>query len=233
MVVLFFIEIGLVYYKNMRQSLLILTMLLLAPFANAYQAIPAEPVEVYSIIPIEGDVYVERTYLGDLEDAPDLYEFTTDVAISVQIKLLQRPQDTMMPFGIIMVRQNDDDGGVEEILRQNEPLTAWTTVRPRLLGTTLLESPTIRADIKPGTYRIEVSTPDNKGVYALMVGEEPNDTGFFATLLNIGKTYYHFGYSPLHLYLSPYIYGPLAILSIAFGLLYYRRHRRARHGIAT
>jgi hypothetical protein len=184
----------------------------------AYNPIVAEPIEAYEVIKIEGDPYIERSYLGDLEEFPDMYELTTDVAIKLKVELKQRSTKKAVPFGLIMVRQNNDDGGVTEIIRQNQPLTDWKENRNAMLGMTFLGSEVIEKDIAPGTYRIEINTPDNKGPYMLTIGEEPVSSGYFKALLQIAKTQYHFGVTPFGLLASSYVYYTLGIIIVLYGI---------------
>lgn len=196
----------------------------------AYNPIKAEPSEPYAVIPLEGDLYVEHHLLGDLSDYPDMYEFTTDVAVDLKIRLRQRDSEEAVPFGLILVRQNDADGGVTEVLRQNQSLNEWQTRKESSLGITFLENSTIEESISPGTYRLEVSTPDNRGAYMLILGDEPVSSGFFASLAHIFSTQRHFGYSPFHVVLSSYVYYPIGIVMIAMGVfLTYRYRTLLRH----
>lgn len=212
---------------------ILITALFFGTSAQAYNPVTAEPVEAYSVIQIEGDPYIERTYLGDLEDAPDLYEFKTDVAISVRIQVKQRAYKKAVPYGLIMVRQNEADGGVEEIVRQNEPLESWNKDRSHTLGMSFLTAPALQVDIKPGTYRIEVSTPDNKGTYALTVGEESSWAGPMKSFWHVFKTQYHFGFTPLQALFSVYVYCALAILGIGYSYYRLRKFKKEKNDFVT
>lgn len=195
----------------------------------AYSPLSAEPAELYEAIPVEGDTYIERSYLGDLEGAPDLYEFTTDVAIDIKIALAQKVGNTAVPFGLIMVRQNDGDGGVTEVARQNQSLDTWKQERSFSLGMSFLKSDVIEKNITPGTYRLEVSTPDNTGAYLLTIGEEPGDGGFFKTYLDISKTHYHFGLPPAAWILSLWVLIPLGMSLMGYSWYQYRRYKQDLH----
>jgi hypothetical protein len=210
----------------MRYLALILALFFSASYTEAFNPISAEPIEQYSVIPIEGDTYIERTYLGDLEDAPDLYELKTDVAITLRLQVKQRDSKRSIPFGLIMVRQNDADGGVEEIVRQNEPLEKWFKERSYVLGMVFLAAPVLEKEIKPGTYRIEVSTPDNNGVYSLTVGEEPDPQGYFKSIVHIFKTQHHFGFTPFHALQSVLVLGTLTLIGIVCGVYWLKKGRK-------
>ncbi len=200
---------------------------------HAYNPVSAEPTEAYSVIPIEGDPYVERTYLGDLEDAPDMYELKTDVAITLRVQLQQRAGKRAVPFGLMIVRQNDEDGGVKEIERQNISLESWTEERSYTLGIKFLTAPVLQKEILPGTYRIEVSTPDNKGAYALTIGEEPNSYNFFSMFGHVIKTQYHFGLWPFHLLLSAYFFLVFVVLGAGSWWYWFKVHKAQHHGNDT
>ena len=186
-------------------------------FVAAYNPIIAEPSQAYEIIPIEGDPYVQREYLGNLSDFPDMYELTSDVAFTLQVKVRQRANG-VAPFGLIIVRQNEDDGGVTEVVRLNQPLEEWTEVKDSTLGMKFLEGTVLSREVEPGTYRIEVSSPDNKGDYMLIVGDELVRTGFFGTLADVYKVQRHFGYTPFHMLFSNYLYYLLGIIVVSYGI---------------
>jgi hypothetical protein len=186
--------------------------------AQAYDPIKAEPPEAYDVIQVEGDPYVQREYLGDLYDYPDMYELTSDVAFTLKVRVRQHAGKQSVPFGLIVVRQNDDNGGVTEVARLNQPVAEWVEVGESMLGMSFLEGSLIEKEITPGTYRIEVSTPDNLGAYMFIVGDEPVRNGFFASLVDVYQTQRHFGYTPLHLLFSSLVYYPLGILLVIYGI---------------
>lgn len=210
----------------MKKSIAVVLFVLIALPAAAYNPIPAEPKEAYEVIAIEGDPYIQREYLGDLDGFPDMYELTTDVAITLKVQLRQRADDAAMPFGLIIVRQNEDNGGVSEIVRMNEPVEEWNTFKEASLGMAFLEGGLIEREIIPGTYRMEVSTPDNTGAYMLVVGDEPQSSGFFTALGQIYDTQRHFGYTPFHMLFSSYVYYPIGILLILYGMYCTWQYRR-------
>lgn len=198
---------------------IILTILCVTAFsASAYNPIIAEPEEVYSPIVIEGDPYVQREYLGSLNTFPDMYELTTAVNMTLKLQLRQRDTKQAVPFGLIMVRQNEADGGVAEVVRVNEDLSKWQSYRSSVLGVALLQGAVIETELEPGTYRIEVSTPDNQGNYMLVVGEEVESIGFFRALGHIYVTQQHFGYTPFRMLFSSYVFYPLGIVLVLFGM---------------
>lgn len=213
----------------MRHFIIAVTFFLSTTLAQAYNPISAEPEEAYSVIPIVGDPYVERSYLGDLDGVPDLYEFKTEVAITLRVQIRQRAGREAVPFGLILVRQNDMDGGVTEIARQNEVLQNWGKERSHLIGVKFLSAPILEKEITPGTYRIEVSTPDNIGNYSLTTGEESEASGYFKSLSQIARTQYHFGLTPIYLLFSSYVYGTLVILVLGYSGYRFRSFKQVKY----
>ena len=63
----------------MKTIVAFIALLASTSFTLAYNPIIAEPPQAYEIINIEGDPYVQREYLGDLSDFPDMYELTSDI----------------------------------------------------------------------------------------------------------------------------------------------------------
>lgn len=194
--------------------------------ALAYNPLPVEPAEPYAIIPVEGDPYVEHHYLGTLTGYPEMYELTTDVALTLKVSLFQRSGRHAVPFGMIVVQQNSDDGGVTEIARSNQPLDTWKKDYRPTLGMTLLQTDTIEQELTPGTYRIEVSTPDNTGEYMLQIGDEAVSRGFFRKLADVRAIQKNFDYTILHVLFSSYLYLPLALCAAVYGYYGVRKYKR-------
>jgi len=209
----------------------VLLFFTLVSCVQAYSPVKAEPPQAYDVIMVEGDPYVQREYLGNLADFPDMYEVSTDVAITLKMRLRQRDTDKSVPFGLILVRQNDSDGGVTEVARRNQPVSEWSKVSDSMLGMSFLEGSWLEQEVKPGTYRFEVSTPDNKGDYMLIIGDEPERRGFFSSFHDIYITQRHFGYTPLHMLFSSYVYYLLGSILVAYGIYRTWQYRnKLQHG---
>lgn len=210
---------------NMKSLIAAVSLAIMPVSVLAYNPLPVEPTEPYAVIPIEGDPYIEHHYLGSLEEYPEMYELTTDVAMTLKFSIWQKSSRKAVPFGLILVRQNDDDGGVTELARLSQPIAEWQKSHSAILGMTFLKSKTIEQEIKPGTYRIEVSTPDNTGDYLLLIGEEPESGTSLGDVRTIQK---QFGYTVVHLLFSSFVYIPLGILGVLYGIYGFRRYRTER-----
>lgn len=198
----------------MKKYLLVIGSLPLIGFA--YNPSLQEPAAPYEPIVIEGDIFIERNLLGDLDGSPDLFEFTSDVAFSITAQLKQKNSDEPVLFGLLLVRQNDTDGGVTEVARQNVKPETWFVESYPSLGMTFREGPVLERDLTPGTYRIEVSTPDNYGTYMLVLGDETVRSGPISKFIDVFITQFHFGVFFLAAFISPYVTIPIVILLTIF-----------------
>ena len=159
-----------------------------------------------------------------------MYEFSTTkpitLAVSVAVPDTKLARNNMTVI-ILSVR---DDGSVSEVYRLQAKETQWKSFFEFFTGDRLRRGGEFRARIEPGLYRVEVSTPDNVGTYALFVGSERNtDQGGFGQrigeILEIKKFW---GKSAFSIVLSPFIYIPLLVsFSAGFCVVLLWRRRRA------
>lgn len=187
-----------------------------------------QPSTPYEVVTISGDPTHARTYLGVLQDTPLMYEITAEQPFTLTARLQQPAWDRREPdhYSLIIIRQNDRGGGVSEVARLYGDETQWRPVRDRVVGLTFFQA-TLSASVGPGVYRIEVSTPENQGRYRLQLGTESDGVGYFARLGQIATTQDFFGYSPVKLLTSSYVYYPLGVLLLLVGLHMVWRHRQA------
>jgi hypothetical protein len=137
------------------------------------------------------------------------------------VQLKQRSGEEY-PFRLIVVRINENNGGVEEVTRQSIDPTFWTDERSVALAMSFSAAPPVTEEIEPGTYRIEVSAPDNLGPYLLVIGEDETWQGPFSRFISVFMTQAHFNVFPLFALLSPYVLIPLLAL-VATALWFKRR----------
>jgi len=181
---------------------------------DAFNPIITEVSRPYEVVTIKEDAGRIQEYLGELEGSPVMYEITSDEPFVLQAHVRQRYRAGTEPveFSLIAIRQNERGGGVTEIQRQRPELADWQRRKDSLLGLVLWESPGLSSAVEPGTYRVEISTPDNTGKYLLSFGTEPVRDGYFKTLTGIARTQQFFGFSFLRLLSSSYVYYPIGII---------------------
>lgn len=197
-----------------------------SPTAVAYEPVLNTTTIPYEPFLIDSDIVAKSEYLGELTGDPHMYEFTIGADTTLTLKLAQLPADTPVPFSLIAVRQNLQNAGVVEVGRQRAQDISWTKEGYSSLGFSLLESPVFTADIGPGTYRVEVSTPENMGKYMLVVGTEEVSRGYFRTLGDIRTIQAFFDKSFFRIFLSSYVYYPLGSMLLIYGMYVTWRNRQ-------
>ena len=191
----------------------------------AFNPIAVEPDLPGEPIYITEDPYVEKHLLGDLASSPDLYQISSESAFTLTAQLRQRAVDDATSFGLIIIRMNENNAGVTEILRQNIEPELWEVNRYPSVAMSFLEAPVVTTELEPGTYRVEVSTPDNRGAYMLVIGDESVFSGPFSRFVDVFIIQHHFGVFPLLAFMSPYVFIPILAL-FATGLWFKRRWDR-------
>lgn len=193
--------------------------------ALAYNPVIAEPGRAYEVISIETAPVAKQEFLGTLEEFPEMYEFTTSEVMTLRAQVWQRYQEEPLSLSFIAVRQDDRGGSVTEVARVKQDPADWTVVSDGVLGMKFRQSAVMERQIEPGTYRVEVSTPVNQGDYLLVLGTEDTSVNYFSMLGNIWVTQQHFGHWPFRMLLSSYVYYPIGILFILYGIYLTRQYR--------
>lgn len=193
---------------------------------EVYESIPNQP---YEIVPIGEDIEDKQVYVGTLQDFPIMYEATVVATSSLRLQLAQQYHGGADPlgFGLMIVRVNDTDGGVSEVTRLRPEAEQWTIRKDKVFGMTFLESILITETISPGTYRVEVSTPENLGPYLLTLGEYDEQLGYFEMLDRVRTVQQNFGYSIVGMLRSSYVYYPLGVLFLLFLLQRTWKYRKS------
>ena len=199
------------------RTILTLIIVALPALTHAFVAVETDISQPYEIVPIEAVAPEQVSYLGTLNDYPVMYEVVADEAFTFTAQLSQSARTQPEPLSLLLIRRNDRGGGVAEITRQPFEVSQWTTRRDSLLGMSLHDSPVLSVDVEPGTYRLEVSAPDNSGQFMLTVGTESPETGYFDQLGYIRQTQTYFGYSFFSILRSSLVYYPIGILLLLGG----------------
>jgi len=181
----------------------------------------------YEVVTIDKQAVRTKDYLGELTGFPIMYEVTSDEAFTLQARVHQLYQSGMEPaaFSLIAIRQNERGGGVTEVARLRSDQLDWQRVKDSRLGFSLWEGSVLAVEVEPGTYRIEVSTPENMGKYLLSFGNKEADDGYFASLAGVKRTQQFFSFSFIKLLSSSLVYYPLGII---LGLFVVQRGWRYR-----
>jgi hypothetical protein len=179
----------------------------------------------YEITTINNNLQTQSHYLGELKGDPHMYEFVLGSSTELNIHLMQKEEEEIIPLSLIVVKQNEDKGGVTEIGRLSGDKINWQKNNDKVLGLSFNQSDVFLGEINPGIYRVEVSTPDNFGKYVLVVGDNFEMDNYFTTLSNIYTFQTFFGGSVFSMFKSSYIYYPLGIILIS-SLFYFTWRKR-------
>lgn len=193
-------------------------LILLPASLQAYTVFETDISQPYEIVPIEGAPAVQHNYLGTLADYPIMYEITSEDAFTFEAYVSQPTKADAQPLALLLIRKNDRGGGVAEVARMTVTPEQWSTNKDGKLGMSFLTSPTMSESVESGTYRIEVSSPDNMGQYLLTVGTNAPEVGYFDELGAIRQTQAYFGLGLLAMLLSSYVYYPIGILLLLFAI---------------
>lgn len=209
----------------MRIALLFTFIALLAPLsASAHSArfVDVAQNEITTISTPE----ISQAYYGELKNSPHMFEVVSTQALPLNVQILVPAIEsgkTNVSGLIIKVI----DRGVEEISRMSSKDAEWEKMREHFVGDTYLEGPEFEEMLPPGTYRIEVSSPDNLGKYVLVVGkEEVISVGdYFHLVGDIVKIKKFFEKPFIAVLQSPLVSVPLFLVMI-FGWFCYRKYKK-------
>ena len=184
--------------------------------AGAYTAV-FEPVDTpYEVITITDDPMIERSILGELEGSPEMFEITSDVEFTLTVEIRAITESGTAPeFAGIVIRQKESRG-VEEVARLRATDADWLRVIDSETGLPYFAGPFWSQSVPAGTYRIEVSTPENTGKYILVVGSQDDTKGYLESIRNVSEAYEFYDASTLRMFNSPYIHYPLGIILLIF-----------------
>lgn len=186
----------------------------------AFTPVITEVEKQYDVVELPDSLTETQVQLGVLNNSPIMYGVKTEASSTLQVTLRQQfiaGQDPLN-LALIAIRENDRNGGVTEVARLRPGSADWERVKDKPLGMTFLKSDTLTADIGPGSYRIEVSSPSNSGRYMVTFGDDKETAGFFGTIKNAVIIQNFFGYSFLRIFTSSHVYYLLGIALVLFGI---------------
>lgn len=194
--------------------------------ASAHAYVPEVVVQKSLLdVSVIADPILAQTFFGDLVDFPHTYQIvaTEPFHLFVQIDVPNGNSSVNTLSGII-IKEPVGKGRVEEIARLPAQNATWESTREWWSGDSYRKGPSFEKDLGPGTYRIEVNTPDNREKYILQVGTEQDMAlGYFETVRRIVEVKQFFGKSPIRIVESPLVFIPLLGIAGVGALLWYRR----------
>lgn len=185
--------------------------------ATAYELLPTVIDRPYDVVFVDSETDMQQVYSGTLAGFPVMYGIEVTATTTLQLALEQQYRGSdPLPLALMVVRQEPKDAGVTEIVRFTPGVAGWEKRKDAAYGLTLLKSDVLSQPLGPGSYRIEVSTPNNQAKYLLTFGEETETMGYFETLSRVRGVQKHFGYSVFKMLTSSLVYYPLGIFLLLY-----------------
>lgn len=213
--------------------LFILSFLVLAPlqFVEAYEPIMLGEIDQHDTVGLE-DPRIKSAYFGELQNSPHTYEIVSEDPFTLSAQILVPDTEEAKKELSIIVIESRADRTVGVVGRMKAKDVAWEQSDEKLGGEMYRSGPKVEADVEAGTYRVEVSTPNNIGKYVLLVGtEDGKGSGYFRSIRDTARIKVFFGKSQFAVIGSPLVYVPLGVLLIIFiGLAVVVRLNRIQGG---
>lgn len=204
----------------MRFSLLLIAYGLMLPtLSQAYFVSEHELSTPYEVMILEQPVVERQLVVGELEGYPEMIEFTSTAEEALRVTLLGLPGSSTPNFGGIVVRVLDPRG-VEEVARLKPQEATWESFREPVSKIQFLLGPEFETTIASGTYRIEVSTPENFGKYGIALGLVDTNHGYRTTWSSVARLYEFAEVPKLGMIRTSLVYIPLLILFVLGGFAY-------------
>ena len=184
--------------------------------------------------PTLNDVYIiedptlSQAFYGTLKDFPHTYEIRASEPFTLFTQILVPDIDeSKNTLSGIIIKLPESKGRVTEISRLSAKDASWESEYEPFGGDSYRKGAFFQRDLEPGTYRIEVHTPNNLEQYVLVVGTREEMTiGYFEMLRRLVGVKVFFGKSPIRIVESPFVYVPLFVLvCILAGWFVYRRNK--------
>ncbi len=208
-------------------------LLLLCLFVCSTESVSAYSVQVhdlaeqYEILTLPGSASEQQIVVGELRDYPHMVELVSDEPFFLTASVRAVPGTSSPQFGGIVV-QVLEPRGVAEVARLKASDATWTEEVDTVSALPYLVGPAFAGEVPAGTYRIEISTPDNTGRYILVIGNDDVPSSYGDTWSSVSTLYDFYGVSKLGMIWTPLVYYPLGIvlLLIGFGYTVYRTRDR-------
>jgi len=169
---------------------------------------------------------ISKAYYGALDGFPQTYAIKSSEPFNLFVEILipDHEESTPIVSGII-IREVGKSGRVSEVARLLASDATWESFYEPWGGDRYRRGASFEKEVEAGTYRIEVTTPNNDEKYVLIVGKEEKfgELGYFETLERLMQVKVFLGKSKLRIIESPFAYVPLMLLLIGVVIWRYRK----------
>lgn len=208
--------------------------LLYIPFVSyAHVPLIVEQTSLHDIGAIV-DPELSQAFYGAMNGFPHTYEIRTTEPIHLFVEVLVPDISTSKnTVSGIIIKETGQGGRVKEVARLPAKTATWESFYEPFGGDSYRRGSSFEADVEPGVYRIEVSTPDNDTKYVLVIGkrEDSGGVGYFEMVGRVADVKAFFDKSRMRVIESMYVYVPLLIVLTLLAVYWYvwRRPRRAQN----
>lgn len=204
-----------------------LSSFFVATATQAYVAVNNNLDTLAETFVIDQSLDTEYLYLGELNEAPELYELTLtqEQTVTVSLRVSADTDIEMMQPALLFVGY-DDEVGIGEVVRLDFEVAQWIENTDASSKLKYLSAEPLVLDLTPGKYRIEVSSGSNLGKYMLVIGSDAKKESFGTTYKTV-KVLYDFYDAPSILMLRTQVvsfpFGFVVLLVLAGVTWRYRR----------
>ncbi len=187
---------------------------------SAYEVVVHDVAKPYDVLLLGGSgIESAVSVVGELDGYPEMVELTSESAFPLSVQLYTLPSTTTPDFNGMVIRVLSPRG-VEEVSRLKATSVDWDPVVDPVSKLRFLEGPVFVGEVASGTYRIEVSTPQNYGKYLLKIGEADISGGYKDTWRSVSQLYAWAEVSKIGMIRTPLVYIPLGIGLLFLGFVY-------------
>lgn len=210
--------------KQIQRAFFLAGVFFLAPsFIFAYTSPIVRPVDQSEVLKLSNPE-VSQEFFGKLEGFPHTFEFT--IAEKLPFKaVVSVPDESTQKNDISIILVKNQRRGVAEIERTRINDQSWDVVYNSMLAESFKNGGFLEGSLEPGTYKLEVSSPDNEGIFHLVWGTTEVKRGYFAKLRVLFEVKRILEHSQFGALLSPLMYLPLLAVCIVSFVFYKKRKK--------
>jgi len=212
----------------MNKTILFVLALLIVPTALAHQP---RVVEGSGITQVKNPE-ISQAFYGELDGSPAVFEIESDAPFKLYAGITVPAIEGAEKDKSVDIEALDQKGDWKRIVFLNAS-SGWTPFYEEFAGDDYFQGPQARASLSAGVYRITVSSPGNRGKYALAIGEEEvfgvGDTINALILLPRLKSWF-FNKSPIDAFFTKiYLFAlmPVIVIIIVLAMLVWALKRYA------
>ena len=191
--------------------------------AMLFASVITAPADQHSVHTIKEPAEAQE-FFGTLRGFPHAFELTLHEPLIFTIQVFEHATDQNRDTTLLLVKQ--ERRGVTEIGRAEGGQATWEEAYDRVFTETFVKGGVIQQELEPGSYLLEVSSPNNDSRYRLVLADDAVGYGYFEALRTLFALKSHYGSPYASVLLSPLVYLPLVVLVCGcFTYLAYRRKR--------